>query len=304
MSAPDPSRSAALAAAALPSAGSGRATPPSRPEPADQLLAAVRGRDALRAAGLLQQWVHRRGVASLTPFRLRLAAAEGEEACLWLQALIDDPSGAASMAVPPPPPEPEALGRISSAVDQAVAAYWQETSPAPLSDPPSPAIPPQAPVEPPLQTMPAPAEELSAFPGLGLGLGRRVAAAGRQSLIGLRGLVRDCLDEAIGGFGAASAAPIPPAAGTRPPAVAATSAATAGAATSAAVTAGPALDGSSGALPPSSAAAPQPWGSRTAAGSSRQLRSGFGSRPAPAPAALADLRAWLPDSGDQGSPAR
>ena len=316
MSAPDPSSSAAPAAAPLPRTGSRRATAPPRPDPAEQLLAAVRGRDSLSAAGLLQQWVHRRGVASLAPFRLRLAALEGEEACEWLQVLIDDPSAASPRAVlpvpvapaapelelPPPQPGPEAIGRISSSVDQAVAAYWQETSPTPVPDPPAPVVELSLPVaEFPVldQELPALTEELPLAPALGLG--RRVAAAGRQSLVGLRTLVRDCLDEAIGGLGGGSAAPVPPVVVAQPPSSVAASGAAG--ATPPLPSAVPPLPSAVTPLP--AAAAPLPWGSRNAGGNARprQAPAAPGNRPAPAPAALADLRGWLPDSGDQGTTA-
>lgn len=60
-----------------------------RPEPGDQLLEAVRQRQAQRSLQLAQHWVHRRGVVNLQHFcSTHLSSDQGPEAVAWLQALL------------------------------------------------------------------------------------------------------------------------------------------------------------------------------------------------------------------------
>lgn len=409
MSALDRFPAAALAAASLPSTGSGRATPPRRPDPDEQLLAAVRGRDRQLGSRLLQQWVHRRGLASLELFRLRLAAAEGASACEWLEQLIDRPmaavpataeplsllpqaapvpapsdvaqppapavvAGAAAAAsaasgaaeaseqasapeVEPPPLAAPAAGlpaaaadRVTAELDQALSSYWQASDPLPPADrlaiaatngPVPPASIPEsaAPSSPPEEAAAGSADAAdsaasgaaqdtggsdpgeSIGPGAARGLAGRVLAAGRHSFTGLRSLVRDCLDEALGGFSGPDAA-----ARTRPPVGAsdagsdssglsalplelpvASPAAAAGAEPQAAVEvpagrpAAPLAAAGRGEPASLAVPAPRPWQSSPAA--PRRSPAPRGDRPAPTPADLSDLRSWLPDSADTGRPA-
>jgi hypothetical protein len=145
-------------------------------------------------------------------------------------------------------------------------------------------------------------------------LGQRWGAFGRERWQGLRDLLRDCLDESLSPLRATAedpdAAPAPPPAGqsgsariettaadrvTARPAAAAASQATA-----------PPAPASAGPGPGIGRASPPPlFGTRLdasspdAAGDQASRRSdAAASRPAPAPAALSDLQAWLPDSRD------
>lgn len=62
---------------------------PDRPDPEARLLAAVAERDGLLARRLAEQFVHRRGVAALEGLLVRkLEPTQGAEACGWLAALV------------------------------------------------------------------------------------------------------------------------------------------------------------------------------------------------------------------------
>ena len=94
--------------------------PPTDPQAA--LIQAVQAGDAAAAAGLLQRWVHRRGVASLEPLVARVGELQGPEAADWLCRQFDRPAAAstapdtpaatvaepAAAAAPEPMPDPVA----------------------------------------------------------------------------------------------------------------------------------------------------------------------------------------------------
>jgi hypothetical protein len=87
----------------VPSLTSPRSSTPPRPEPGAVLLESIQQRDAVRSRRLVQQWVHRRGLASLQEFQTtRLASVAGSEACQWLQALLESPA-AVTATVPVAP---------------------------------------------------------------------------------------------------------------------------------------------------------------------------------------------------------
>jgi hypothetical protein len=108
------------------------------------LLEAIQLRDALLSRRLVQQWVHRRGLASLQEFQTTtLVSAAGHEARLWLEALLEPPSPGIHQ------PEPglsieEPLQQVEAAFAALAAEF---AAPAPCLDPvPAPA---QSSVEPP-----------------------------------------------------------------------------------------------------------------------------------------------------------
>ncbi|MCP9941597.1 hypothetical protein KBY70_04185 [Cyanobium sp. ATX 6E8] len=91
--------------------------PPARPDLADRLLAAVAERDQPMAERLVQQWVHRRGLAALDALVAGpLLASQGAEAAQWLQ---ERAGGGAPLGLVPAvlQPEPEWL---SESVEQVV----------------------------------------------------------------------------------------------------------------------------------------------------------------------------------------
>lgn len=112
--------------------------PPARPDLADRLLASVAERDQLMAERLVQQWVHRRGLAALDALIAGpLLASQGPEAVQWLQQR----AGAVSPAV-----EPEPQWLTGSGEQVISPSAWQEpafpelqelpaASPIPASDP-------------------------------------------------------------------------------------------------------------------------------------------------------------------------
>ena len=77
--------------------------PPARPDLADRLLAAVAERDQPMAERLVQQWVHRRGLAALDALVAGpLHASQGAEAAQWLQERAGGaPLGVVVLAVQP-----------------------------------------------------------------------------------------------------------------------------------------------------------------------------------------------------------
>lgn len=65
------------------------------------LLQAIQQRDPLLCRRLVQQWVHRRGLASFQEFQTTtLETVAGSEARLWLEALLDPSSTGAPQAQP------------------------------------------------------------------------------------------------------------------------------------------------------------------------------------------------------------
>ncbi|WP_216904843.1 hypothetical protein [Synechococcus sp. CCY 9618] len=103
-----------------------------RPELSNQLLEAIRRRDAATTGRLTRQWVHRHGVGSLAAFRRdTLVAEHGQDTDDWLQGQLD--------AAPPPPltPDPPAAGKAPAApaLADAFAALEDAFLPPPLNLP-------------------------------------------------------------------------------------------------------------------------------------------------------------------------
>jgi hypothetical protein len=191
------------------------------------LLEAIQLRDALLSRRLVQQWVHRRGLASLQEFQTTtLVSAAGHEARLWLEALLEPPSPGIHQ------PEPglsieEPLQQVEAAFAALAAEF---AAPAPCLDPvPTPA---QSSVEPlPLSFAIASATDRAAVsssgsavegppptdgiteaeytmqaehtmqPEAGKWPAPRFPLPGRLPRLGrLKRLVRGCYEGAIGGF--------------------------------------------------------------------------------------------------------
>lgn len=93
-SAPEPSSSSEPSSPAAP-----QPRVPSRHEARFELLEAIEQRNAFLTNKLVQKWVHRRGLASLRAFqKITVQTVEGEEACRWLEALLDQPLAATAPA--------------------------------------------------------------------------------------------------------------------------------------------------------------------------------------------------------------
>lgn len=113
-------------------------SPPARPDLADRLLAAVAERDQPMAERLVQQWVHRRGLAALDALMAGpLLASQGPEAAQWLQERAGAGLVAGSTADPDPAlvaavqPEAESVsGSVEQLVEQSVE---QGLEPAPVT---------------------------------------------------------------------------------------------------------------------------------------------------------------------------
>lgn len=119
-------------------APSRRATAVPRPDPQELLLAAIRSRDPLAGARLLEPWVHRRGIASLLAFRDTVVRVrEGDAAADWLDQLIE---GAAA----PVPARPMTASEPAPAATTPAAAQEAAPAAAPAHSPAAAA----APVEP------------------------------------------------------------------------------------------------------------------------------------------------------------
>jgi hypothetical protein len=97
----------------VPSLTAPRSSTAPRPDPGAVLLEAIQQRDAVRSRRLVQQWVHRRGLASLQEFQsTTLASVAGREACHWLEALLESPAAATAIA-----PAPAAPLRVHELID-------------------------------------------------------------------------------------------------------------------------------------------------------------------------------------------
>ncbi|MFM7361666.1 MAG: hypothetical protein ACKO25_07555 [Cyanobium sp.] len=142
----------------MPSLTAPRSSTAPRPEPGAVLLESIQQRDAVRSLRLVQQWVHRRGLASLQDFQsTTLASVAGSEACQWLQALLESPADAS--AIPPAPaapirvhdlidpdgviaaePEPPAMESLLEveAAFAALAAEFAASAPTPAAPEPAP----------------------------------------------------------------------------------------------------------------------------------------------------------------------
>lgn len=107
--------------------------PPQRPDLEALLLAAVQDRQQQRCLRLIEQWVHRRGLASLAHFRAAVLPGRADaEAVRWLQTLLAAEAG-------DPSPEPGALspGSLGSAglPDAAAGGSGMPTPQPAASDP-------------------------------------------------------------------------------------------------------------------------------------------------------------------------
>lgn len=119
-------------------------SPAPRPDPAAVLLEAIQLRDAFLSRRLVQQWVHRRGLASLQEFQTTtLVSVAGSEAGLWLEALLEPSSAAIPQAE-----QALSIEEPRQQVEAAFAALAAEfAAPVPCLDPvPAPA---QSSVDPP-----------------------------------------------------------------------------------------------------------------------------------------------------------
>jgi len=77
-----------------------------RPEPEVLLRIAIRERDGVAAAILVQQWVHRRGLSDLEQFQQNLVMGEDPEAGFWLRRQWDDPLAEPPIVASPAPETP------------------------------------------------------------------------------------------------------------------------------------------------------------------------------------------------------
>ncbi|MFM7734329.1 MAG: hypothetical protein ACKO6F_12895 [Cyanobium sp.] len=187
----------------MPSLTAPRSSTAPRPEPGAVLLESIQQRDAVRSLRLVQQWVHRRGLASLQDFQsTTLASVAGSEACQWLQALLESPADAT--AIPPAPaapirvhdlidpdgviaaePEPPAMESLLE-VEAAFAALAAEFA----ASAPTPAAPEPAPLEaeaPPLMAE-APPPVAAALPlsfSIAAATDQAAADAARSALAGV-----------------------------------------------------------------------------------------------------------------------
>ena len=92
-----------------------RVSPPPRPDLAARLLAAVAERDHTLAERLVQQWVHRRGLAALDALIAGpLQASQGAEAGQWLRQRAGG--------------DPATVAAVEPAVEQAVAPIPEPAS--------------------------------------------------------------------------------------------------------------------------------------------------------------------------------
>jgi len=250
---------------------------PARPDPARQLTEAIQERDGLRTRRLVEVWVHRRGLHSLRDFcTTTLPASLDAEELVWLEL-----QGLLPWSVGSDPFCPTAV------VDQALASYVDA-----VADPePDPEL--DTHLEPRGEASPAPAPlaaaaavaaapEVFAIPPEE-SLVRTAPARARRLLSRARVLLRDCLQEVWEGLGGASTPgrlpddADPPLSEVVPPVDV----------LPVAPVAIPSL------IPaPSAAVAVERLRPRPLLSVPRLPRA---SRPAPAPADLADLRMWLPD---------
>ncbi|MEB3256007.1 MAG: hypothetical protein VKJ05_06430 [Synechococcaceae cyanobacterium] len=302
------------AADAAPPAGRPRPPVASRPDERLALLEAIQRRDALRSRRLAERWVHRHGLVSLEAFqRTSLQTLEGPAGCAWLRDLLELPpapapaaplpsveeafaalaaefAGSAPALVSAPPPTPAELEPIAADGRDQVEASLLPPSPTPLPFATAPAA--EACGEeiavPSGESLPESEQAQHAGSGAATPDSTRRSWPGR-SLGRVGSLLRACVEEAISGLhpgGGASPAtdaafrdPALPASGLPEPL--------------APLPAFHPTDSILAALPeaPAPAPLPQRWFPRL--GLVAPAR-----RPAPAPADLADLRAWLPDGAD------
>lgn len=101
-----------------------------RPDPEALLRIAIRERDGLAAARLVQQWVHRRGLRDLERFQQELVLGEDPEAAFWLRRQWDDPLADPPSSAPSAPATPG-----SPAPSPAVVVAADPAAPAPLPSP-------------------------------------------------------------------------------------------------------------------------------------------------------------------------
>jgi len=279
---------------------------PARPDPAAQLIQAIQGRDGACLRRLVQVWVHRRGLDSLHDFwTTTLPVVLEPEALAWLQlqSLVPWQSGAAGFS-------PRAV------VDQALAAYADG-----IAEPEEPQdFPPVAIPVPPLpwqdasvstpfeDAEPLPAPRSASLPPPPEPLLRTAPARARQLVSRTRVLLRDCLEEVWQGLAGSSADSRLDGAQASEVGVAVEPLETA--APQLAEAPLPAEPSPLAPLPlPSPALTPPlpafPMASTDMVPEPLQPRPRLtvpslprATRPAPAPADLADLRMWLPDPNE------
>ena len=108
--------------------------PSERPDPLQQLLVAVAEGDGPRARRLVDQLVHRRGVAALEQLLAgALLRSQGAAAVAWLQQQIGGELTAAPAGPQPAPPEPSAA--VDPALAPAASAVPVAAEPEPGSEP-------------------------------------------------------------------------------------------------------------------------------------------------------------------------
>jgi hypothetical protein len=315
------------AAAPFSPLGPPRRSVESRPNPRLALLEAIQERDARLTRLLADRWVHRRGIAALEAFqRITLARVEGSEACLWFRAQLElsPPAGAAAPVSEALPDDLISAAALPS-VDEAFAALAAEfSSPtaaelAAIADrgldaveesllpPPTPPLslsfeipggatpavegPPPVLVE--SQSEAALEAADPTEPVAGAPASDDVRPLYRRSLGKVRGLLRDCLEEVVASLRSTASTPTDSA---REPLDATLPFDTLNEPqapqpvfhpTAAILASLPAPD------PVHEASTgPSRWLPRLAAVPSPR-------RAAPAPDALADLRAWLPDAAEE-----
>ncbi|MCS5698341.1 hypothetical protein NZK32_04700 [Cyanobium sp. FGCU-52] len=277
-----------------------RRSPAPRPDPADQLIQAIQGRDGTCLRRLVEVWVHRRGLDSLRHFwTTSLPPALEPEALAWLQleSVVPWDSGAAGFS--PREVLDEALADYADGIGEPEQPPsfppfaipmpplpWQEASAAPPVEDADP-LPVSLPA-----SLPPPPEPLL----------RSAPARARRLVSRTLVLLRDCLEEMWEGLAGSSAgaclepeealdaletatphpAEVPPPAEPSPRAPL--------------PLASPTLAPPLPAFPmASSAMATERLQARPRLTVPRLPRA---TRPAPAPADLADLRMWLPDPNE------
>jgi len=276
---------------------------PARPDPASQLIQAIQGRDGACLRRLLEVWVHRRGLDSLHDFwTTTLPVVLEPEALAWLQLQHVAPweSGAAGFS-------PRAV------LDQALAAYADgitEQEEPPASRPVAIPVPPlpwhDATASTPfVDADPRTAPLSASLPPSTEPLLRTAPARARRLVSRTRVLLRDCLEEVWQGLAGSSAdgrlddaqaSQVGEALETATPQLAEVPL--------------PAEPSPLAPLPlPSPALSPPlpafPMASTDGVAEPLQPRPRLtvpslprATRPAPAPADLADLRIWLPDPNE------
>jgi hypothetical protein len=299
------------------------------------LLEAIQLRDAHLSRWLVQHWVHRRGLDSLREFQTTtLVSVAGRDAHLWLEALLEPPSPGIPQAKPAlstEEPRPQVEAAFAALAAEFAAPELAAASPAYSAEEVTPPAVVIAEAE---ATIPAgavtqveaiPPAEDGALPAPLFPLPGRLPRLGR-----LKRLVRGCYEGAIGGFqtirageavpeafdlgdpndsseadeAISASEPLPQPPFIVEPAAPAEPSAPAEPVAPLPAFHAPGITAVEDAPPAQALAAGQSTAEVRRATASIAFRlprpgsAGPSQRPAPAPDALADLRAWLPDQGD------